>query len=309
MIYGKNRTATTLFFSLLFILTVGCGSGGQEATSPDQTSGGSSASTAAKPRMAETDRTASPDSSRNEQGELAVKEADLRVNTGQIDTSARRIRSLAERAGGYVESSRRTDQSSAVRTDLTLRVPDTRFDTLLQRIRERMNVTSFRIRNYRISIKQVRDVLDVLNEAIQDLQSVRQQINRMSVSKEKIDLMMRLTRRRSQLARQRKQQLRERAQSLRRSSFSTVHVTLLQEIQPGLWPDDVWDQFRQELRGALHRVSRIVIHTLTGGLTLLFRTIQGVVYLAVVGAVLWVVFLVGRRGYRWIRSGDAEAGA
>lgn len=235
---------------------------------------------------------------------VEVQEADFSIETDDAETASDAIRGTATGMEGYVEESRKADSSLYTTIHLTVRVPEENFEAFNDALRDQYAVESYNVRNYRISIQRQLDELTVINRSLQEYEEMREEVRRMEVSEERIDLLMRITEKELELQERQKRYLRQLSSAQQRSSMATVNVELRERKDVDLAPDNVWNRFKDAVKEMLDSIVEITINTVTGGITLFFRVLQLIVYAVIVLVPLGLAYRAGRRLYReyWLEA-------
>ncbi len=215
------------------------------------------------------------------EGQLSVREASLEARSDSIGRDAGFVHRRVEEHGGYVESSRGREDESTIYRRLETRVPSDRFDTYLAELRQHLDVTDFRTRDYRISIQSSRDEIEVLNRTLGSLDRLRERVDRMQPDAEQLELLMQVNDRELELARRLKREHRQLARAQRKSRFASVEVELRhrKSVDVAVWPEDFAQRFQQRLRATVDTLASVVIHTPARMLEIVVRVVQLALYL------------------------------
>jgi len=233
-------------------------------------------------------------------GEIQVKEGSVEIKSKNAEGDFAEIKSITENYQGYIERSSKSSSNLYTRINLTLRVPSEKMLDLVEELKEKFEVKSYNIRNYRISIERELDEFEILKTSLSDYEKIREEIREMAVGKDKIELLMRLTEKELNLKRKEKNYQREISSQERRGEYATLQVGIKQKKSPKILPENVLDQFKDRIRRALDNVVDILKDLVGGSIELFFRVVQIVVYLFIIGIVVLVSYRLARKLFRRI---------
>ena len=232
--------------------------------------------------------------------EVEVKEGSIAIESGDAEKDFREIKSITGNYQGYVERSSKSITNLYIQLNLTLRVPSESFADLVDKLKEKFEVESYSVKNYRIPIGRELDEIQILNESLADYEKIRDEINEMRVGKDKIDLLMHLTDKELGLKEKERNYQRVVSSKERQGEYATLNVNLREKKSPTIWPENVLDQFKDRLRKAIDNTVAILRDTIGGSIEIFFRAIQIAVYIFIVGIVVAVFYRLGKILFRWI---------
>ncbi|XGI83363.1 DUF4349 domain-containing protein [Halorutilales archaeon Cl-col2-1] len=228
---------------------------------------------------------------------VEVQEADMSIESESLDDDVSRLRDLTQGSGGYVEESSRRRSNLYLTARMTARVPSENFEEFVESTRDEFEVEEYEVRSYRLSIERETTELDILNRTLREYESTRSEISEMNATAEKLDLLMEVTDKELEVKEKMSRYRSDLAQKRQRSEYATVRIEVRERRQPEIVPDDIGDRFRNEVRQTVDNIVSILITTVTGGVEILFRTIQFLIYLVVVAVPVFVAYKLGRWTY------------
>lgn len=228
---------------------------------------------------------------------VEVQEARFDIESKDASRDADAVGSLAETHGGYVESSRKRESSLYRTIDLTVRVPDAEFDAFTDSIRAEYEVDSFNVQNYRLSTERDIDELTILNRTMAEYEEMRERIQGMNDSKEKIQLLMELTEKELRVQERIRHYEQELADKRKQGDESTIHVELRERKNVDVWPENLGNRFMNNVKNMLNSVTNIALGTVTQAVVLFFMAVQAIIFLVVVAIPALTAYLLGRRLY------------
>jgi hypothetical protein len=232
--------------------------------------------------------------------EIEVKEGSMRIESEKAEEDSADIESIVRNYQGYVERSNKSITNLYIQLDLTLRVPSESFTDLVAELKEKFEVESYSIKNYRIPIGRELDEIQILNESLSDYQKTREEINKMAVGKDKIDLLMYLTNQEVILKEKERNYQGVVSSKEKQGEYATLNANLSQKKSPTIWPENVLDQFKDRLRTAVDNTVEILKELMGASIEIFFRAIQIAVYIFIVGIVVAVFYRLGRLLFKWI---------
>ena len=231
-------------------------------------------------------------------GEIEVKEGSMEIESKKAEEDFAEIKSIVEDYQGYVERSQKSITNLYIKINLTLRVPSEKFLDFTEELKKKFEVKSYNIKNYRISIERELDEFEILEKSLSDCEKIREEIKKMKVGKDKIELLMRLTEKELELKRKERNYQREISFQERRGEYATLHVSIQEKKSPKIWPENVLDQFKNRLKKALENVVKILQELVGGGIELFFKTIQLGVYAFIIGTIAGGFYRLGKKLFR-----------
>jgi len=231
-----------------------------------------------------------------------VQEARFNIDADDAEADESRIRTLAGQHNGYIEESRKHESSLHRTIDLTMRVPDDRFDTVVSTLKDEYDVESFNVKNYRVSTQREIDELTILNRTLADYERIRDRINRMNTDEEQINLLMDLHEKEMDLARDKRRYERDLSDKQQRGEEATIQIELQERKNVEIWPENLQNRFMSNIQDMLNSVTDIVLSTLTQAVVLFFKAIQAVIYLIVIALPFLLAYRIGRHVYDTYRD-------
>lgn len=229
---------------------------------------------------------------------VEVQQADVEVKSDDIEADISAIRNLSESYGGWVESSSRRDNDIYTTADLQVKVESENFGEFMDELRERQDVESYDVRNYRLYTQDELDELDILNKTMKDYEAIRDEIKAMENDGEKLELLMSVTEKQLEL-KEKKRRYQDSLDSKRqRGDYATVNIQLRERREIDLTPDDLGARFRNEVNEMVGNVADTLITTLTGGVEIFFSAIKYLIFLAIVALPAIMAYRIGKKVYR-----------
>lgn len=229
---------------------------------------------------------------------VEITEGRLTVDSESATSDEETVRSITEDYNGYIEEGNQTESPTRLQIRLTTRVPSADFANYLAELRNQLDVDDYNIRNYRIEIEEQTTELDIIRGTHTMYEEMKAELSALPVDTERIDLTMDITERQLDL-KQRENRLSQQVDRVaRRGEMATLRVTLSERRSAEVWPEDLGNDFRDQLRQAIDEVVDTAIAIVTTSMVVLMTAIQWVIYLLIVLAVLWLAFRLLRRLYR-----------
>lgn len=224
--------------------------------------------------------------SRENKGEIEIKEGSLEIESKEAESDSEKIKSITENYEGYVERSSKSITNLRIRINLTLRVPSLKFMDLLEKLKKEFEVKSYNIRNYRISVEREMDEFQILKQSLSDYEDIREEIQDMEVGKDKIELLMQTTNKELELKSRERAYEREISRQKRRGEYATLNVSIEQRKTPEIWPEYVFARFKDRIRIALDHTVEILKDLIGGAIEIFFKALQIVVYIFIIGIIV-----------------------
>ncbi len=229
---------------------------------------------------------------------VEVQEASYDVTADDAETAASTTATIAQDFSGYVQSRTKRESTRQVTVHMTVRVPVDDFEAFNQEVRDRLDVSTYEVRNYRVSIQRELDEIAVLERSLQDYEDIRERVLAEETTTESLELLATLTEKELWVTEQLRYYQRELSETQQRGDLATVQVTITQDKDVDIVPEDIGDRFREAVKQMLDDTVRIVIDTVTGVLVVFLQVVQAIIYLVVILVPLMLAYRVGRRFYR-----------
>jgi hypothetical protein len=207
---------------------------------------------------------------------------------------------MVESYRGYIENEDRNASRNWFEISTTVRIPADSFDSFITNIKNKFKPETFDARNFRISIQRHLDEMEIYSRTLQNFEKIRDQLQDMELKAEKLDLLMDLSQKETDIARKLKRQKRQLAAQEQKSKYATVQISFEQR-RISIMPTELGLKFKRKLSRNLDELVEICMDTVTFGVVLLFKIIQWLIYLALAliplyGAVRLVIWLYKKSG-------------
>lgn len=229
---------------------------------------------------------------------VEVREADFEIKSKNSSKDALKIRSKASSMKGYIERSTQSDGTLYKTIELTVRIPRENFSQFGDYLEENFQVESHDLRNYRLSIEREKTELEILNQTLEDYQEMRNQIKKMNTSEEKIQLLMGLTEKELWVKERQRYYQHQFGEKYERGEYSTFNIDLRERKEVEIWPENIGNQFNEELKEMMDTVTMTLINTVTGGIEIFFKAIEWIIYLAIVLIPLGITYKISKKIYK-----------
>jgi hypothetical protein len=231
---------------------------------------------------------------------VEVKEASARVESEDARKDFKRLQKMVESYRGYIENEDRNASRNWFEISTTVRIPADSFDSFITNIKNKFKPETFDARNFRISIQRHLDEMEIYSRTLQNFEKIRDQLQDMELKAEKLDLLMDLSQKETDIARKLKRQKRQLAAQEQKSKYATVQISFEQR-RISIMPTELGLKFKRKLSRNLDELVEICMDTVTFGVVLLFKIIQWLIYLALAliplyGAVRLVIWLYKKSG-------------
>lgn len=221
--------------------------------------------------------------------EIEVTEGDIKIKSEKAKDDEEKIRSLTQDYEGYVEQSRQNETETRLTVSLTTRIPTDQFEVFLKEIKDAFNIDSYNVRNYRIDIERAVDEREILKNSMTEYSQIRDEIEQMNASKEKINLLMEVTESELELASKERRFEREISQAQKRGDLSTLSITIEQKLPAQFLPENIGTQFRNDFSEAIEKIVDNLTSIVTEGIVIFFAVIKLIIFAFLAILPLWFV--------------------
>ena len=220
---------------------------------------------------------------------VEIKEAGLRAESEQAASDEELVRDITERYNGYIEKSDKSEDERRIRISMIARVPSGSFEEFLLELREELELEEYNISDYRIETEARESELEIIREMQEALQEIRQETREMEIGEERIRLLEDIVERQKRYRQQEENILQQLDKVRYRGKMATVNVVITEDIKASIWPEDLGESFRREVKSMVEEVVSIGINILTSTLVILLSVIQFLIYVLVVIIPIWIV--------------------
>jgi len=227
--------------------------------------------------------------------ELEIREARLKVESDDAEDDFEVLQDITRERDGYIETSKKTETSTRLIYTATVRVPVEYFEDFIEDSESAFEIEDFEVNNYRIDVQRQIDEIDVLNRAIQDYESLRDETLELESGEERINLLARLTSEMQSIARQRMALERDLGGKEKKADLATINFTFEETLRAELWPDDLGDLFHERIHEAIDDIALAGVSVLTNSLVLLVKVIEYIVYAIVIVVPVRFAWIIGSK--------------
>lgn len=233
---------------------------------------------------------------------IEIQQGDITAKSENTENDLNQMRSLVESYEGYIEESNQYESNTMLRTHMRVRVPREDFTVFVDQLQDRLDVRTHNLRNYRIEIEEQQTELDIIRETLALYAEMKADAQELSVGQERVDLTMKITERELELKR-RENRLAQRIQDVARlGDMATVNVTLEERLSAEVWPEDIGNQLKDNIKDALESIVNILIALVTTSFVIFFGVIKYIVYIIVALIPIWFAYHLLKKLYKKFKS-------
>ncbi|MGM0629259.1 MAG: DUF4349 domain-containing protein [Patescibacteria group bacterium] len=237
---------------------------------------------------------------------IKIIEAYANIETNNATEKEEKITSLSKSYDGYLEQSQLSETKSSVRVRMTLRVPADNFEEFFKKLRDSSEVENFNVKDYRIDIERRETQLSTTRETIKMYDEMIEETRQMGMNDDRINLTKRLTDQKMQLVKQENDLIDSISQSKRKSNYSTISLTIKQDIIPRVWPEDITKDFRKNLHDSFEDIAEMITSAFGNMLALFTTVIIWILYVIVAVLPVWIAYRLLRRSYTFFYRNKEE---
>lgn len=233
---------------------------------------------------------------------VEIKTGRLSVDSADADADESVVRDVTADHDGYIEESSQSETNTRRRINMTTRVPSDDFADYTQQLRDQLEVEDYQLKNYRVEIEEQTTELDIIADTSAMYAAMKQEAQAMPLATERIELTMDITERQLEL-KERENRLQSRVDRVtRQGDMATLQVTLEERLSAEIWPEDLGNDFRDQLRETIQRVVDIAIAIVTTSLVVFMTVLQWTIWILISLIVLWLAYRLLRRLHkRWYK--------
>jgi hypothetical protein len=226
---------------------------------------------------------------------IRVVDSNITIESEEAREEESKIKQIAESYDGYVEESSLSESTSFVRIDMKLRVPLDDFETFFEELKNSTEVEGFNVRDYRIDVERRETDLDTVQKAIAMYSEMLENIKTMPLERETVEVMSEIVSKEIDLRQQENYLMSSLQESRRQSEYSTVRVAIIEKVSPKIWPEDLGDDFRENIHKSFNSVGKSVTSIVGNSLMVFVKAIEWIVYITIVIVSFWIFAVIVRK--------------
>lgn len=107
------------------------------------------------------------------QKEIEVRKGSMEIKSKNADSDFETIQKIVKDQQGYIQESKKTETNLNIFIEITIKVPSEKLLDLVEILKRNLEVRSYHIKNYRISIERKLDELSILQKSLEDYEKLR----------------------------------------------------------------------------------------------------------------------------------------
>ncbi len=229
---------------------------------------------------------------------IRVVDSSITIKSDEAREEESKIKQITENYSGYVEESSLSESTSFIRIDMKLRVPLDDFEAFFEELKNSTEVEGFSVRDYRIDVERRETDLDTIQKAIAMYSEMLEDIKTMPLERETIEVMSEIVNREINLRQQENYLMSSLQESRRQSEYSTVRVIIREKVSPKIWPEDLGDDFRENIHKSFNSVGKSITSVIGNSLMVFVKAVEWIVYITIVIVSFWIFAVIIRKIYK-----------
>ena len=214
--------------------------------------------------------------------ELEVKQGRITAKSRDVEEDLALLQEMTLERDGYIESSSKAKSRTFITVYAQARVPIESFEEYIDAVKEKFDVESFEVSDYRIDVQRQLDELDVIMMAMEDYNKLREDALRVESGEERVRILSSIVSEMQDLARRKKELERDLGGSQRQSDLSTVNFSFREDVKIKLWPENLGDRLRERVNWAVDTVVTTVMFFLANAIVLFVRVLEYIAYILII---------------------------
>ncbi|MBU4299828.1 MAG: DUF4349 domain-containing protein [Nanoarchaeota archaeon] len=210
---------------------------------------------------------------------VEVKEGSMTIDTKNAESDSTAIRSLAESSGGYIEDTRKSDNDYSTNINLRARVPEAKFQSFVDSLKNRYDEKDFTVSFYRVSTQREIDELSIINTAYGNYAEIRNRTMQIKLDENQINLLFKITQNELELKRLERQYTSSLSDKQARSEYATITIALVEKKTVKIMPENIGNQLRMKAKNALSDISNSLMDIFTGSIAVFVSAVKYVIYI------------------------------
>ena len=196
------------------------------------------------------------DRSQYEQPEFEIRTGTANIESEDADSDVSRLRNELDRFEADITDESRREVLRRLSYTINVRVSSENFDEFIEWLEDTYDVTETELHYETVSVQGHTNEIRVLEEAMAIYDDMLEDIRaRDRLTSDEMELVHDLTEKRKELARELNELGYDIAELEEQEQWSEVKITFEQDLQFSVWPEDVWDDVRDEFRSGLNELT------------------------------------------------------
>ncbi|MBL7160117.1 MAG: DUF4349 domain-containing protein [Candidatus Aenigmarchaeota archaeon] len=224
------------------------------------------------------------------ESEYQIKRGSASIETEDAVSDYEKIKARTEEIEGRAEDMNKREDDNSLRVTATLRIPSESFDSFVGWLTDNFDVESANVGFYMESVEKQEEEIEILSRGLGIYDTMLVKAEKMNVSSESIDVVMRLTDKKMELMRRLKQYGYSIKNVKEKAKLSTLSVTLTEKKKIKLVPEDMRRNILIKIKEAFGNIVDMLTELITMPILILVRLFVWVIYVVIVIVPLFVVF-------------------
>ncbi|MFP4539930.1 MAG: DUF4349 domain-containing protein [Candidatus Paceibacterota bacterium] len=278
----------------------------QMYTTDEGTGSSDASSESATKRLTKSSEGDAPDVSDEDIFGIKVIEGSAEIESENAQKDEALAQELVKDHGGYTEESKRSEGRLFIRFDMKIRVPSDDFDDFFSELRDSLEMESFNIRDYRIDLEKRETRLDTLMQTMEMYDEMIEESRQMELGDERLDMTKKLVDQKMDLKRQEDELRHSISRSQRKSKYATLSLSIKENVDPEIIPDDIGERFKNNLHASFKRITDSATSVLGNSLVLITVIAEWMIYGFIIILALVAVVGILKKLYRHIYKRKEE---
>jgi len=214
--------------------------------------------------------------------EYLLKRGSANVKSTDAMLDYDRVKQKTESLNGWVESMTKSENYKELKVRAALKIPSDDFDSFADWLINNFDVESANLEFYRVEIQRQQDEIQILQLSLDLYDRLLDRVERLNVSTEQIELIMKVTNKKLDVMRLLKSYGYSVEKIEEKAKYATLTVTITQEKKIELMPEDMGREFRTRVRNMVRDIVNAGMDLVTIPVTIFVKIIVYIIYAIIV---------------------------
>jgi len=238
----------------------------------------------------------------SESTEYKIKRGSTNIKSIDATSDYEKIRQKTESFNGWVETMNKNEDYRQISIIANLKIPSDNFDSFADWLIHTFDVKNANLEFYRVSVEKQQDEIQILLQALDIYNRLLDRTEKMDVSEDNIELIMKITQKKLDVMRLLNQYGYSVEQVERESNYSSLSVTLTQEKKIKLMPEELEAEFRTRLRNSVRDIINAGMDLVTVPIVIFVKIIVWIIYAIIVLIPIFIAYKLLLKFYKVVNK-------
>lgn len=214
--------------------------------------------------------------------EYQIKRGSANIKSVNAESDYEKLKQKTESFEGWVETVGKNENYRQITITTNLKIPFENFDSYADWLMKNFDVENANLELYKISVERQQDEIQILQTALGVYDDFLERVEEMDVSEDSIRLALRITERKLDVMRMLRQYGYSVEQVEKQAEHANLRITLTQEKEIELMPEDLGQELRTKLRNSIREITNAGMDLITAPIAIFVKIIVWIIYAIIV---------------------------